>query len=342
MSSNTRLKAGVGPHGVRIARMRTWNESYHYPPELTQLLIDTIPLLCRSKNDVLVFFRGAGTPDEFLSDLQVRLARDRSSVNKYEIARTTIERLNSRGDSCLRQRRELLKRVVEFEDFSTCWPNDQLKAKGLVGEVRRVINVKDSFTRINKEREAEREQRLRSVAEQRGKEAQQRALIQEAKSDLYALFGLEDKPQERGILLEKALNGLFAACGILIKENFKRRDPDNAKVIEQIDGVIELDGKLYLVEMKWVAERIGVDLIAQHLVRLFSRADARGLFISTNGFAETAISQCREALGQKVISLCGLDEIIAVLEAEASLEELLRKKIRTAELEKEPFVRVVA
>ena len=317
------------------------DNSYHYPPELTQLLIDTIPLLCRSKNDVMLFFRGAGTADALIADLQSKLARDRSSVNKYELARTVIERLNTKGDSCLRQRRELLKRVVEFEDFSTCWPNDQLKAKGLVAEVRRVINVKDTFTRINNEREDERGQRLREAEEQRQLKAHKRAQLEEAKADLYALFALEDKPQERGILLEKAVNGLFSACGILVKDNFKRRDPDNAKVIEQIDGVVELDGKLYLVEMKWVSEKIGVDLMAQHLVRLFSRADARGLFIATNGFADTAISQCREALGQKIISLCRVDEIIAVLEARGSLDELLRKKIRAAELEKEPFVRVV-
>lgn len=318
------------------------DESYHYPPELTQLLIDTIPRLCRSKNDVLLFFRGAGTPDELMADLQSKLAQDHCSVNKYEITRTVIESLNSRGDSCLRPRRELLKRVVEFEDFSTCWPDDQLTAKGLVGEVRRVINVKDSFTRINKEREAERSQRIRDAEMKRQSEAQKRAKLQEAKGDLYALFSLEDKPQERGILLEKAVNGLFDACGILIRENFKRRAPDSSKVIEQIDGVIELDGNLYLVEMKWVSEKIGVDLMAQHLVRLFSRADARGLFIATNGFADTAISQCREALGQKVISLCGLDEIVALLEAEGKLDDLLRKKVRAAELEKEPFVRVVA
>lgn len=35
-------------------------ESYHYPPEVINLLVDTVPLLCGSKNDVLVFFRGAG------------------------------------------------------------------------------------------------------------------------------------------------------------------------------------------------------------------------------------------------------------------------------------------
>lgn len=318
------------------------DESYHYPPELTQLLIDTVPMLCRSKKDVLLFFRGAGAAETLMADLQQKLLRDRSSVNKYDLARTMIERLNAKGDSHLRQRRELLKRVVEFEDFSTCWPNDQLKAKGLVGEVRRVVNVKDSFTRINKERETEREQRLKVAKKQQQVKAQRRAKLQEAKADLYGLFALENKPQERGILVEKAINRLFSAFGILVKENFQRRDPDNSKVIEQIDGVIEFDGNLYLVEMKWVSQKIGVDLMAQHLVRLFSRADARGLFIATNGFSETAISQCREALGQKVISLCGLDEIIALLEAEGSLVELLRKKIRAAELEKEPFVKVLA
>jgi hypothetical protein len=32
---------------------------FHYPPELTQLLINTIPLLCPAKRDVLTFFRGS-------------------------------------------------------------------------------------------------------------------------------------------------------------------------------------------------------------------------------------------------------------------------------------------
>ena len=55
------------------------------------------------------------------------------------MVRTTLTRLNERGEAALRERREILKRVTEFEDFSTCWPNDQLKAKGLVAEIRRVI-----------------------------------------------------------------------------------------------------------------------------------------------------------------------------------------------------------
>ena len=49
---------------------------YHYPPELFQLLVDTIPRLCRSKRDVLIFFRGAGVKTYMLAELEERLARD--------------------------------------------------------------------------------------------------------------------------------------------------------------------------------------------------------------------------------------------------------------------------
>ena len=129
---------------------------YHYPPELLNLLIDVIPLLSRSKKDVLQFFRGAGVEALLMQDIERTVVTNRGSITKYEIARRVLSRVNEKGEPTLRERREILKRVTEYEDFSTCWANDQLKAKGLVAEVRRVINVKDSFTRMNLEREAER------------------------------------------------------------------------------------------------------------------------------------------------------------------------------------------
>jgi hypothetical protein len=36
--------------------------TFHFPPELFSLLVDTVPLLNRSKKDVLTFFRGAESP----------------------------------------------------------------------------------------------------------------------------------------------------------------------------------------------------------------------------------------------------------------------------------------
>jgi methyl coenzyme M reductase subunit C len=102
--------------------------TFHYPPELFNLLVDVVPLLNRSKQDVLVFFRGAGVPESMTSDIAVRLKAAPKEFNKYEIVRMVLERLNAKGESALRERREVLRRVVDFATFDTCWPDDRLKA----------------------------------------------------------------------------------------------------------------------------------------------------------------------------------------------------------------------
>jgi len=316
-------------------------ESYHYPPEVLNLLVDTVPLLCRSKNDVLVFFRGAGVSESIMSDLSRRVSVDREKVNKYEIARTVIQRINEKGDSELRTRREVVKRVVEFEDFSTCWPNDQLKAKGLVGELRRVVNVKDSFTRMSNEREREKQERIKAQEKEIAEKRKRQEEIDKIKTDFYALFGLENEPQKRGKHLEKVLNALFSSYGILVKEDFKRVDPDGAGIIEQIDGVVELAGHIYLVEMKWVKEPIGVEKLSQHLVRIYGRHDARGLFIASEGYADSAITQCREALSQKTIALISLHEVVRMLERKGDFVQLLNRKIQAATVDKNPYLEIL-
>ncbi len=80
---------------------------FHYPPELFNLLVDVVPLLNRSKQDVLVFFRGAGVPDNITSDIAVHLRAAPKDVNKYQMVRTVLERLNAKGEHALRERREV-------------------------------------------------------------------------------------------------------------------------------------------------------------------------------------------------------------------------------------------
>lgn len=316
-------------------------ESYHYPPELLTLLVDTIPLLCRSKNDVLVFFRGAGVTDSIMSDLARRVKDDKENINKYEIARTALQRINEEGDSGLRARREIIKRVVEFENFSTCWPNDHLKAKGLVSDIRKIVDVKDSFARMNQEREREKQQRILAKEAEIAARKQKIQQIENVKKELYALFPLENQPQKRGKQLEHVLNALFSAYGILLKEDFKRVDPEGAGIIEQIDGVIKFSGHIYLVEMKWLNKPIGINEISPHLLRLHDRDAARGLFIASNGYADTAIARCREALSKKTIALISLQEIVSLLERQGDLVEMLQKKIEAAIVNKKPYLEIL-
>jgi hypothetical protein len=46
------------------------NDPFHYPPELLSLLIDTIPRLCRSKQDVLLFLQGCGVAESLMADCE--------------------------------------------------------------------------------------------------------------------------------------------------------------------------------------------------------------------------------------------------------------------------------
>lgn len=312
---------------------------FHYPPELFNLLVDAIPVLNKSKNNVFLFFQGAGVPTDVTNDLVQRLKNDRDSISKYEIARTVLERLNSRGESALRYRREVLRRIVEFANFDACWPNDQMKAKGFVASIRDIVNQKDAFTRMDQAREYERRTRLADAERESHKKQKRARRIETAKQDFYSLFGMSLTPQQRGKELEPALNNLFAAYDISVSQAFHLVGADGEGIVEQVDGVIELKGHIYFVEMKWYQEPVGVPEISQHLVRLMSRDQARGLFISASDFTAPAIQQVRDFLAQKLFVLCHLNEIVNVLEHQHDLPTFLNQKIEAGIVNKNPYFR---
>lgn len=316
-------------------------DQFHYPPEVFSLLVEVIPLLCRSKKDVLIFLQGAGVSSAELSSVSNIVNRNRHEITKYEIVRDVLTRINACGDSGLRTRREIIKRVVEFEDFSTCWPDDQLKAKGLVVSLREIVHVKDSFKRMQQERDRERAEVVAHNRADQEKKAKKHAAIESLNKRLCSLFSMDDRPQERGRQLEGILNELFKINGILVYEDFRRKDPDNALVLEQIDGVIILDGEIHLVEMKWLKEPVGVAEIGPHLVRLFSRANASGVFISNSDYTQPALQQCKDALAQKTIFLCSLREIIFLLQNNGNLQTMLKKKSQAAIIEKNPYIEIL-
>lgn len=309
------------------------DDPYQYPPDLLALLIETIPSLCRSKEDVVSFLRGAGAPEPILGPVRAHLARDKSSINKYQMVRTVLSELNELGDRGLAARREVVRRVCEFEDFSRCWPTDQLKARGLVAEVRRVVDVKDSFTRMRLEQERERHARVTSERASIQRAAARREQLDGLRRRLVELFQERD-PHRRGTLLERLLNELFALDGLLIREAFVLRTGEG-EAQEQIDGVVELDGHIYLVEVKWWSKPIGVEPVSRHLVRLFTRSDARGLMISASGFSEPAIRECTAVLSQRVMILAELRELVLLLERGQNLSLWLREKSRSAVVERQ-------
>ncbi|CAI8966953.1 restriction endonuclease [Pseudomonas chlororaphis] len=317
-------------------------ERYHYPPDVFNLLVDTIPLLCKGKEDVLLFLRGAGVPQEDLSLMAAKVRTERGSVSKFAIVRDVLKKLNDRGDAGLSARRELIKRVVEFEEFSMCWPTDIYKAKAKVGDLARIVNIKDSFTRMNQQREAAQAKVNAEIRAEREAGTEKRRKIENVRDRLNMLFGMDSEPQKRGRLLEGVLNELFRAHDILVREDFKRLDPSGNVVVEQIDGVIEFEGHIYLVEMKWLKNPVGVDDLGAHMMRLFARSDVRGIFISNSDFTASAIAECVTHSTHKTMALCTLREIVMLLVNESDLAKFLRNKVRAAVIDKKPYIETLS
>jgi len=312
--------------------------SYHYPPDVFELLVEVIPYICKSKLAVVDFFKGAGVPESFLADWRAKLRSNANEVKKALISRAILRELNEAGDAMLGPRRELIKRAAGFEDFSACWEGDRFKAEALVNRVQRLVNVKDSFTRMAIEKErAKHEQQQQHLAAMAAK--QKEANDREAmKKDLYSLFGMTD-PKKRGKLLEAVLNRLFVSHGLAVREAFTIANGDSGAVMEQIDGAIELDGHIYIVEMKWLQTPVGTEL-GQHASRVMVRPpDVRALYISASGFTEAAIQIAKEFLSHRLCVLVELQEIVTCVEESGDLKELLKAKISRAQTHKEVLYR---
>ena len=204
----------------------------------------------------------------------------------------------------------------------------------------RVVNVKDSFTRIRMEREAERQKHIESRRQEALQAEERRQKLESIKRDLFALFSAND-PRARGLDAEDIFNNLFKFHGILVRQAFRRTMEETKGIIEQIDGVIELDGEIYLVEMKWLKDKVGVADVSEHLVRVFNRHSRRGIFISATEPTGSALQICKESLTKAVVFICNVQEIVILLENQGDLLTFLRQKLQAAIVDKNPYFKII-
>lgn len=211
-----------------------------------------------------------------------------------------------------------------------------LSAKGAVSKVKELVNEKDAFSKMAQERDTERAIRL-AESEKRADAQRKRLQEREAmKSEFYALYALNNNPQKRGLLFEKTLNKIFTLDGMLIRESFTIQGDPGEGIVEQIDGVVELNNHIYLVEAKWWSENIGVGELAQHMLRVSRRAGVRGFYIVNPGFAPAAIASARKELQHNVFVLATTQEIFTVFERNGSFSEWMKKKVDYAVTHQDP------
>ena len=130
-------------------------------------------------------------------------------------------------------------------------------------------------------------------------------------------------PQERGYAFEKFLNTLFNTF------DMKARSPF-CLVGEQIDGSIEFEGNIYLIEAKWQNALVGnADLLALHGKVGGKATWSRGIFISYSGFTQEGLEAFSKGRPTNLIAVTGQD-LYFILEGGMSLDQMIRLKARLA------------
>lgn len=310
--------------------------SYHFPPDLFNLLVDAIPKINRTKKDLLSFFKNVGTPMPLLNKYYSIVNYDPKQISKRDITREVLEHLNSSdSNEYLGIRRKLLQRVVDFTAFNTCYDNDVDSAKARIYEIKQLVNLKDSVTKQEQFIKNERNEKIKAKQQQLNRITASKSKYDTIANDFNKLFAITN-PQLRGKALETVLNELFAFFKIGIREAFCIADEETGKIYEQIDGVVELNNYLTLIEMKWENSPIGVDKVSRFMTRIFLRNNVDGILISYSSFTDTASPIVRDGLNQKTVALVDLQDICKLLTLKKDIPTYFTFLIREVRLNRNP------
>jgi len=140
-------------------------------------------------------------------------------------------------------------------------------------------------------------------------------------------------PQERGYAFEKFLNILFKTFDIKARPPFRL-------VGEQLDGSIEFEGNIYLIEAKWQNAPVGnADLLVLNSKVCGKAAWSRGIFISYSGFTKEGLEAFSKGRPTNLIAVTGQD-LSFILEGGMPLDQMIRLKARLAAEEGRVYVPV--
>lgn len=137
--------------------------------------------------------------------------------------------------------------------------------------------------------------------------------------------------QERGREFERLINKICEDEKILLQRS--GYTSDNAS--QQIDGAIEINGHIFLLEIKWESSAtLAASKYFSFLGKILSKIDGTlGLFISFDDLRENFQNSIRNGIQQKCITICGEDSINDIVSGKVSLKEYVLWLFRKASID---------
>ncbi|NOU16142.1 MAG: hypothetical protein HOO91_01095 [Bacteroidales bacterium] len=128
--------------------------------------------------------------------------------------------------------------------------------------------------------------------------------------------------QKRGLDFERLVRDLFLKQNILsVIKQTGYHTSDNRS--EQIDGVINFNGKIFLLEVKW-DEKLAASSLYEFIGKIENKFyGTLGIFISYHELSDNFINALRKGRKQNVIVLHG-DDIKMILEKEVNLKNFFK------------------
>lgn len=128
-------------------------------------------------------------------------------------------------------------------------------------------------------------------------------------------------PKRRGVLFERLFNEIFKNHNILLEESIK-----NYGGSQQIDGAVEINNRIFLVEVKWEkSETLAASKLYSFLGKINSKIEGTlGIFISYNELKENfldSIRAIRAGIKQNCIIINGEDNITPIIRGEVSVAD---------------------
>jgi len=129
-------------------------------------------------------------------------------------------------------------------------------------------------------------------------------------------------PHQRGYFLQDVFVELMKISSISIQEPFK-------VIGEQIDGGIKYDGHYYLLELKWTKDKTSQSEIASLYLKVDGKFEARGIFISMNGYSSEVLTSISKGKDLKVLLFDGV-HLQNVINNKYTFQELLEYSLNQA------------
>ena len=217
----------------------------------------------------------------------------------------------------LRISREFVRTLIEHKNFVPQQPNHRVEIAERAALKLRELIAAQKTDQEQKER-AKREAVAATTARKRSYDEE---LIAVRASFERALVM---QPKPRGYALEKVFVDLMRISGIQVEEPFSNKG-------EQLDGAIKYDSNYYLIELKWVVDKLEPKHIGAFYYKVDGKMDARGIVIAMNGFTDGVHETLPKGKELKVMLLDG-NHLANVIYGHYRFHELLDHAIKSASL----------